>query len=120
MTSRGLSWSRTPAVLAGTIMSFASPAHALGAKEPLIVTVLPDPDPGFASGQVKKSSSDQWIEAQEQLNSNAALLSLKRAIGEAVLSQKQRTEAQCAKGEGAKESNEERFAWAANCRYRRY
>lgn len=104
-----------PALLIGAV-----PAHA-GPKEPLIVTQMPDPDPYFApsapeSRQGRKAAGEAYDNARVE----EAMETFGRAIGQAAMIEQQQIEAKCRQGVPVGATPEQRFAWAASCRYSRH
>lgn len=105
-----------PALLIGAV-----PAHA-GPKEPLVVTQMSDPDPYFVPsapepGQGRKGSAG---EAYDNARVEEAMQTFGRAIGQAAMIEQQQIEAKCRQGVPVGATPEQRFTWAASCRYSRH
>src|SRR4051812_40928068 len=95
-----------------------SPAAA---GEPLIVTLLPEPDPGLVAVPDPKLKLTILRGAEEEQSVlDDAVENFGRAVGEAVLAQQQAIEARCRSAQHLKSNAVDRFAWAANCRYSRH
>ena len=101
-------------VVAATAPSFSA------SREPLIVTPLHNPDPGLAAQlepQLKLTLLRDGDDERAALDQ--AIASVGRAIGEAARADQEAIESKCRSGQADAASTADRFAWAANCRYRR-
>jgi hypothetical protein len=86
---------------------FAGAATA-APPEPLVIEQLADPDATFITvGADLRSAPDE------------AMQSFSRAVAEATLLQQQAIQAKCSSVRAPAASAVERYAWEANCRYRR-
>jgi hypothetical protein len=98
----------------------ATPALA-ASKEPLIVTTLPDPDHYLLTSAVEPRQG--WLKAGDGNNEgdgiDKAIQAFGRAIGQAAMVDQQQVEARCRSGQPESATPEQRFAWAASCRYTR-
>jgi hypothetical protein len=107
------------ALCAAMLLGLAGPAPAK-AGEPLIVTPLPDPDPGLVAVSDSKLTLTILRGTEEEQSVDDAVASFGRALGEAVLAQRQAIEARCRSAQRPNGTTLDRFAWAANCRYSRH
>jgi hypothetical protein len=108
---------RCAAVAIGLIAPAASIA---GAPEPLIVTQLADPDPGYVRPSAEPRGGTRPLPADIDRTLDTAIQDFGRAIGEAAAIQRRAIEARCQSGEANAASAADRFAWAASCRYSRH
>lgn len=106
---------------ASTLSMSAASAAAVSPKEPLIVTQLADPDPYFGAGaDPRNRTSGANRTSDEDARIDEAMRDFGRAIDSATSVEQQQLEAKCREGEPDKATREQRFAWAASCRYNRY
>jgi hypothetical protein len=104
-----------PALFVGAVPAVAAP------KEPLVVTQMADPDPYFVPTRVEgRRDRDTAGEADGNSRIEEAMQTFGRAIGQAALVEQQQIEAKCRQGETESATPEQRFAWAASCRYSRH
>jgi hypothetical protein len=108
--------------LCASIASVTGAAPALAApREPLIVTTLPDPDHYLVTSAAEPRHG--WLEPGDGSNRgdsiDEAIQAFGRAIGQAAMVDQQRIEARCRSGQPESATPEQRFAWAASCRYTR-
>jgi hypothetical protein len=96
--------------------------HAIAApREPLVVTKMSDPDPGFVPAPADHAAADRWAaRADEDAKLEQAMEDVGRLVGQAAMVQQQQVESRCKSGLSADASAEQRFAWAASCRYSRH
>jgi hypothetical protein len=104
------------AALAASASLIGAPAVAAD-REPLIVTRMADPDPDFAARGTAVRRHDASIDRDERIDE--AMQNLGRIIGEAASIERQQIEARCRQGMSETATVEQRFAFAANCRYSR-
>lgn len=107
--------------VAVALMFSAAPVLA-GPREPLIVTQMADPDPYFvpSSSEAKEHKMNASAESDENARIEEAMQDFGRAIGQAAMVEKQQIEARCRSGQPETATPEQRFAWAASCRYVRH
>ena len=109
------------AVIAVASIVGAAPAFA-DPKEPLIVTQMADPDPYYVppapDGKHRQASAS--ADADESVRIEEAMQDFGRAIGQAAMVEQQQIEARCRSGHPESATPEQRFAWAARCRYSRH
>jgi hypothetical protein len=102
--------------LAAVLSIGAAPANS--GTEPLIVTRLADPsDPNYLpppSG-VRNEDAPAYDDPVDQ-----AVKNFSRAIGQAVLADRQAVQSRCRSGAPATASIADRWAWAAGCHYTRH
>jgi len=92
-------------------------------SEPLVVTQLADPDPNYVPlPREPKHGKRNADEVDENPTLDGAMQEFGRALGQAAMIQQQAIEARCRSGasEQASASAQDRFAWAAACRYSRH
>ncbi|MFL6726457.1 MAG: hypothetical protein ACJ8FS_08080 [Sphingomicrobium sp.] len=102
------------ALLLGAVPVAAAP------PEPLIVTQLPDPDPGYVARPEPKLQVTQSRGDPDENSIDTAMQTFGRAIGQAALLEEQAIEVRCRSAEPSGGSAVARFAWEANCRYQRH
>ena len=97
-------------------------AHAIAAPgEPLVVTKMTDPDPGFVPLPADHSAADRSAaRADEDAKLEQAMQDVGRVVGQAAMIEQQQIESRCRTGLAADATAEQRFAWAASCRYTRH
>lgn len=97
----------------------AAPAIA-APGEPLVVTKMTDPDPGFVPPPADYSAADRAAaKADEDAKLEQAMQDVGRVVGQAVMIEHQQTESRCSTPAPTDATAEQRFAWAASCRYSR-
>lgn len=104
--------------VAATCAALAVAANA-APPEPVMTTRLPDPDPTFVPPRAEHASHARRRSGEED-RLDLAMEEFGRAIGQAALIEKQQMAARCQAGESANATAEQRFAWAAACRYQRH
>jgi hypothetical protein len=88
--------------------------------EPLVVTRLPDPDPNFVSPPPQGTQQRRNSPGQRQdATLEEAMQDFSRALGQAAMVEQHRLDARCNAGLPPDATAEQRFAWAASCRYTR-
>lgn len=98
----------------------AAPAFA-APSEPLVVTRLADPDPGFVVRESQsKNRSAQSAETDADSRVEDAMQTFGRAIGQAAMIEQQQIEARCRAGAPLNATREQLFAYEASCRYSRH
>ena len=108
-------------VLVGPALLVAAPPAMAAPKEPLVVTQMADPDPNFVSiGLEGARGSEAIADAAANSRIEQAMQTFGRAIGQAAMIQQQQIEAKCRQGAPESVTPEQRFAWAASCRYSRH
>ncbi|MFL6761198.1 MAG: hypothetical protein ACJ8EH_01540 [Sphingomicrobium sp.] len=93
-------------------------APAVAGSEPLIVTKLADPaDANYlpAASGLRSAGGSRYEDPVDQ-----AVEDFSRAIGQAVVADKQAVQARCRTGPPANASTADRWAWAAGCHYARH
>lgn len=103
--------------LASFVLSAASAASAQ-AKEPLIVTRMPDPDPNYVPAPAEKGARGR-IQSAEPEGLEQVMQNFGRALGQAVAVQQQQMQSRCRQTLPGPLTPEQRFQWAASCRYER-
>ena len=99
----------------GTSQAIAAP------HEPLVVTKMTDPDPGFVPPPVDHSAADRAaIKADDDANLEQAMQDIGRVVGQAAMIEQQQIQSRCSTAAPADATAEQRFAWAASCRYSRH
>jgi hypothetical protein len=108
-----------PAVAIAILCASAAPLAAAPQHQGALVVEqkLADPDPNFVPPPAEASHAR---DSRRDSELDRALEGVGRAIGQAVLLQQQQVSAKCKGGEPADATTEQRFAWAAACRYTRY
>lgn len=107
--------------LVGPALLVAAAPVAAAPKEPLIVTPMSDPDPYFVpSGAKAMQDPDTAGDAGDNSRIEQAMQTFGRAIGQAAMIEQQQIEAKCRESEPQSATREQRFAWAASCRYSRH
>ena len=104
----------------GAALLFSASAFAAAPSEPLVVTQLPDPDPNYVPPPEPKGSVRKSDAKDEDTTIDQAMEDFGRAIGQAGMVIREKTEAACRAGIPANIAPEQRFAWEARCRYQRY
>lgn len=94
-------------------------APAAAQWEPLVVSKMTDPDPHFIPLPPEQSVAQQSAARDEQAKLDEAMQDFGRAIGQAGMIQQQQLDARCRTGAPASATVEQRYAWAASCRYTR-
>jgi hypothetical protein len=97
-------------VLSGVAVLLAG-APTAARPEPLVIEQLADPDATLVAAQVgadRNSALDYGVQG------------FSRAIADATLLQQQAMDATCRSTHAPAASAAQRFAWEANCRYRRH
>ncbi|HEV2593999.1 MAG TPA: hypothetical protein VGU01_02220 [Sphingomicrobium sp.] len=103
------------ALLVGAAPGVAAPG------EPLVVTPMPDPDPDFVPTRDDKQRDRETIGSRDaNARIEQAMEAFGHAIGQAAMIDQQQIEARCRQGEPESATPEQRFAWAASCRYSRH
>jgi hypothetical protein len=97
-------------------------AHALAApREPLVVTKMTDPDPGFFPPPADRSAADRSAaKADEDARLEQAMQDVGRVVGQAAMIEQQQIESRCRTGLAADATAEQRLAWAGSCGYSRH
>jgi hypothetical protein len=99
---------------------FVSAPVIAGPAEPLIVTQLHDPDPGYVPPASERKSGKRLANNESESSAiDAAMQEFGRAIGQAAMAQQQSIEARCKSDTAAADRPSDRFAWAAACQYQR-
>jgi hypothetical protein len=102
-------------------LSLFTAGVAAAPREPLVVTKMTDPDPGFVPPPVDASAADRTAaKADQDAKFEQAMQDVGRAIGQAVVIEHQQMQSRCTDGAPADATAEQRFAWAASCRYSRH
>ena len=117
-----MGFERNVALVCAGVASLIGAAPAVCApKEPLIVTQLRDPDPYFVPQPAdgKEVSAKAPYANDENARIDEAMADFGRAIGQAAMVEQQQIEARCRSGLPETATSEQRFAWAASCRYTR-
>ncbi|HZU50240.1 MAG TPA: hypothetical protein VE968_00040 [Sphingomicrobium sp.] len=109
------------AIIVAALPLAVAPAQA-AAKEPLIVTRMADPDPNFvpSSDDSLRRKTHKTEAADENSRIDEAMMNFGRAIGQAALIEQRQIETKCRQGPGESSTPEQRFDWAATCRYTRH
>jgi hypothetical protein len=97
-------------------------AHATAAPgEPLVVTKMTDPDPGFIPPPADRSGADRLAaKADEDAKLEQAMQDVGRVVGQAAMIEQQQIESRCRTGLAADATAEQRLAWAGSCGYSRH
>jgi hypothetical protein len=107
------------AMLAAALLLSAAPAVAAPAPEPLIVTKLPDPDPGFVPTREPKLVVTRSRGDPDENSLDGAMASLGQAIGQMIKVEQQAIESACKSGEPPKPGTADLYTWRARCSYQR-
>lgn len=108
-------------VVCAALSLYASQAIA-APREPLVVTKMTDPDPSFVPPPADHSAADRAAaKADEDAKLQQAMQDVGRVVGQAAMIQQQQIQSRCSTAAPAPEAPaEQRFAWAASCRYSRH
>lgn len=96
------------AVLGLALMTFAAVADAEPAREPLVVTRLPEPELRLVA-----------LNDPERNLADEAVQRFARALDQATVAEQQAIAARCKSSDPVPSGGAARAAWEANCRYRR-
>jgi hypothetical protein len=107
-------------MLSAALALSAAPVDARSAKEPLIITPLPDAEAGFVQTGEAKLVVTRSAASEETPSIDDAMASFGRAIGQAISAEQRAMEEKCRASREVPDSATNRFAWAANCRYSRH
>lgn len=109
------------AVASIALLAGVTGVEAKSAPEPLIVTRLPDPDPNFVplpEAKLRALPSSDRLDGDSNLDQ--AMQNLGRTIGQAVQMEQQAALARCKSAIPSGLPDQQRWAWEANCSYRRH
>jgi hypothetical protein len=106
-----------PGFVSTALLLAAAPVGAHEAKEPLIITQIPDAEPGFVRAGEAKLVITRSAASDETPSIDDAMASFGRAIGQAIGIEQQAIQAACKSGEAPKAGTPAAYEWRARCSY---
>ena len=101
-------------LLSAALLAGAAP---VGAKEPLIITQMPDAEPGFVRTGEAKLVVTRSVPSDPTASIDNAVDSFGRAIGQAISAEQQAIQAACKSAEVPKPGTPAAYQWRARCSY---
>ena len=104
-------------MLSAALALSAAPVDARSAKEPLIITPLPDAEAGFVQTGEAKLVVTRSDASDETPSIDDAMASFGRAIGQAIGVEQQAIQAACKSAEAPESGTPAAYEWRARCSY---
>jgi hypothetical protein len=104
-------------MLSAALALSAAPVDARSAKEPLIITPLPDAEAGFVQTGEAKLVVTRSAASEETPSIDDAMASFGRAIGQAIGVEQQAIQAACKSAEAPESGTPAAYEWRARCSY---
>lgn len=104
-------------MLSAALALSAAPVDARSAKEPLIITPLPDAEQGFVRTGEAKLVVTRSAASEETPSIDDAMASFGRAIGQAIGVEQQAIQAACKSAEAPESGTPAAYEWRARCSY---
>lgn len=104
-------------MLSAALALSAAPVDARSAKEPLIITPLPDAEAGFVQTGEAKLVVTRSAASDETPSIDDAMASFGRAIGQAIGVEQQAIQAACKSAEAPESGTPAAYEWRARCSY---
>jgi len=104
-------------MLSAALALSAAPVDARSAKEPLIITSLPDAEAGFVQTGEAKLVVTRSAASEETPSIDDAMASFGRAIGQAIGVEQQAIQAACKSAEAPESGTPAAYEWRARCSY---